>query len=122
MRQRTPPCEVHSSPEAKTKNIAKISRLHDFLLHLCRDDSVCGRLQQSRARQTRETLHKKAPVTVPGPGLSNKPIRVMPFAATFVSIAAILGCAVTVLTAVVGFGCYRFLRDLFGRAPSQLDA
>jgi hypothetical protein len=30
--------------------------------------------------------------------------------------------AVIVLTAVVGFGCYRFLRDLFGKPPRQLDA
>jgi hypothetical protein len=29
---------------------------------------------------------------------------------------------VIVLTAVVGFGCYRFLRDLFGKPPRQLDA
>jgi hypothetical protein len=36
----------------------------------------------------------------------------MSFTATFVSIAAIVGAGVIVLTAVVGFGCYRFLRDL----------
>jgi hypothetical protein len=46
----------------------------------------------------------------------------MSFTATFVSIAAIVGAAVIVLTAVVGFGSYRFLRDLFGKPPRQLDA
>jgi hypothetical protein len=46
----------------------------------------------------------------------------MSFTATFVSIAMIVGAAVSVLTAVVGFGCYRFLRGLFGKAPMQLDA
>jgi hypothetical protein len=43
----------------------------------------------------------------------------MSFAATFVSIAVIVGAAAMVVTAVVGFGCYRFLRDLFGKAPKQ---
>jgi hypothetical protein len=43
----------------------------------------------------------------------------MPFTATFVSIAVIVGAAAIVLTAVVGFGCYRFLRGLFGKAPKQ---
>jgi hypothetical protein len=43
----------------------------------------------------------------------------MSFTATFVSIAVIVGTAAMVLTAVVGFGCYRFLRDLFGKAPRQ---
>jgi hypothetical protein len=43
----------------------------------------------------------------------------MSFVATFVSIAVIVGAAAIVLTAVVGFGCYRFLRDLFGKAPKQ---
>ena len=43
------------------------------------------------------------------------------FTATFVSLAAIAGGAVIVLTGVVGFGCYRFLRDLFGKPPRQLD-
>jgi hypothetical protein len=46
----------------------------------------------------------------------------MSFTATFVSIAAIFGAAVIVLTAVVGFGCYRFLRALSGKPPRQLDA
>jgi hypothetical protein len=46
----------------------------------------------------------------------------MSFIATFVSIAMTVGAAVIVLTAVVGFGCYRFLRDLFGKPPGQLDA
>jgi hypothetical protein len=46
----------------------------------------------------------------------------MSFTATFASIAVIAGGAVILLTAVVGFGCYRFLRDLFGKAPRQLDA
>ena len=65
-------------------------------------------------------LHKKAPVTVSRPpGLCIKRSRVMTFFATFVSIAVIVGAAVIVLTAVVGFGCYRFLRDLFGKAPEQ---
>jgi hypothetical protein len=68
-------------------------------------------------------LHKKAPVTVcRPPGLSIKRSRVMSFFTTFVSIAVIVGAAVIVLTAVVGFGCYRFLRDLFGKPPRQLDA
>jgi hypothetical protein len=48
-----------------------------------------------------------------------KRTRVMSFTATFVSIAVIVGAAAIVLTAVVGFGCYRFLRDLFGKAPKQ---
>jgi hypothetical protein len=43
----------------------------------------------------------------------------MSFTATFVSIAVIVGTAAMVLTAVVGFGCYRFLRDLLGKAPKQ---
>jgi hypothetical protein len=46
----------------------------------------------------------------------------MAFFATFVSIATIVGVAVIALTVVVGFGCYRFLRDLFGKPPTQLDA
>ena len=68
-------------------------------------------------------LHKKAPVAMcRTPGLSIKRARVMSFFATFVSIAVIVGAAVIVLTVVVGFGCYRFLRDLFGKPPRQLDA
>jgi hypothetical protein len=68
-------------------------------------------------------LHKKAPVTVCRPsGLSIKRSRVMSFIATFVSIVVIVGAAVIVMTAVVGFGCYRLLRDLFGKPPRQLDA
>jgi hypothetical protein len=43
----------------------------------------------------------------------------MSFTTTFVSLAVIVGAAAIVLTAVVGFGCYRFLRDLFGKAPEQ---
>ena len=43
----------------------------------------------------------------------------MSFTATFVSLAVIVGAAAIVLTAVVGFGCYKFLRDLFGKAPEQ---
>jgi hypothetical protein len=49
-------------------------------------------------------------------------VRVMSFTATFASIAVIAGGAVILLTAVVGFGCYRFLRDLCGKPPRQLDA
>ena len=64
-------------------------------------------------------LHKKAPVTVSRPGLSIKRTRVMSFTATFVSLAVIVGATAIVLTAIVGFGCYRFLRDLFGKAPKQ---
>jgi hypothetical protein len=66
-------------------------------------------------------LHKKAPVTVfrPGQGLSIKRSRAMSFIATFVSIAVIVGAAAIVLTVVVGFGCYRFVRDLFGKPPKQ---
>jgi hypothetical protein len=43
----------------------------------------------------------------------------MSFTATFVSLAVIVGATAIILTAVVGFGCYRFLRDLFGKAPKQ---
>jgi len=43
----------------------------------------------------------------------------MSFTATFVSIALVVGAAAVVLTAVVGFGCYRFLRDLIGKALKQ---
>jgi hypothetical protein len=43
----------------------------------------------------------------------------MSFTATLVSIAVIVGTAAVGLTAVVGFGCYRFVRDLFGKAPKQ---
>jgi hypothetical protein len=46
----------------------------------------------------------------------------MPFTATFVSIGVIAAGAVIILAAVVGFACYRFLRDLFGKPPRQLDA
>jgi hypothetical protein len=41
---------------------------------------------------------------------------------SFFSIAVVVGAAVIVLTTVVGFGCYRLLRDLFGKPPRQLDA
>jgi hypothetical protein len=64
-------------------------------------------------------LHAKAPVSVSGPGLSIKRSRVMSFIATFVSIAVTVSAAAIVLTVVVGFGCYRFLRDLFGKPPKQ---
>jgi hypothetical protein len=43
----------------------------------------------------------------------------MSFTATLVSIAVMVGAAAIVLTAVVGFGFYRFLQDLFGKAPKQ---
>jgi hypothetical protein len=46
----------------------------------------------------------------------------MSFTGTVASLAVIAGGAVIVLTTVVGFGCYRFLRDLFGKPPTQLDA
>ena len=78
---------------------------------------------QSRSRQTRDCAAQESPGDrVPATGASIKRSRAMTFFATFVSIAVIVGAAVAVLTAVVGFGCYRFLRDLFGKPPRQLDA
>jgi len=41
----------------------------------------------------------------------------MSFTATLASVAVIAGGAVILLTAVVGFGCYGFLRDLFRKSP-----
>jgi hypothetical protein len=40
----------------------------------------------------------------------------------YAPLVVIAGGAVIVLTTVVGFGCYTFLRDLFGKPPTQLDA
>jgi hypothetical protein len=48
-----------------------LQRCHACTIFFCIPVEVkpaCGRLQQSRSRQTREALHKKAPVTVPGSG------------------------------------------------------
>jgi hypothetical protein len=69
-------------------------------------------------------LHKKAPVTAcRPPGLSTQAIRyrTMSFIATFISLAVMIGAAVVILTAVVGYGCYNFLRELFDKPPRQLD-
>jgi hypothetical protein len=45
----------------------------------------------------------------------------MSFIATFISLAVMIGAAVVILIAVVGYGCYNFLRDLFDKRPRQLD-
>ena len=91
-----------------------MSRFRILRLRCCPIGPVGQAIKQSRSRQTRDCAAQESPADrVRGPGLST---------ATFVSIAAIVGAAVIVLTAVVGFGCYRFLRDLFGKPPRQLDA
>ena len=64
-------------------------------------------------------LHEKAPVTA---GAFHQTVRVMSFTATLASVAMIAGGAVILLAAVLGFGCYKFLRDLFGKPPKQLEA
>ena len=60
---------------------------------------------------------------MPAPGLSTQAIRyrTMSFIATFISLAVMIGAAVVILTAVVGYGCYNFLRELFDKPPRQLD-
>ena len=70
---------------------------------------------QSRTARLVIALHKKAPVTACRlPGLSLTRIGVMSFIATLVSLGVIAGTAVT---AVVGYGCYSFLRGLFDKSP-----
>jgi hypothetical protein len=59
-------------------------------------------------------LHKKAPVTACRLRGFPYAIRVMSFIATLVSLGVIAGTAVT---AVVGYGCYSFLRGLFDKPP-----
>lgn len=69
-------------------------------------------------------LHKKAPVTACRPRgfrLKRSGRETMSFIATFISLAVMIGAAVVILTAVVGYGCYNFLRDLFDKRPRQLD-
>lgn len=46
----------------------------------------------------------------------------MSFIATFISLAVIIGAALVVLTAVVGYGCYSLFREFFAKPPRQLDA
>jgi hypothetical protein len=70
---------------------------------------------QSRIARLVIALHNKAPVAACRlPGLSLTRIGVMSFIATLVSLGVIAGTAVT---AVVGYGCYSFLRGLFDKPP-----
>ena len=52
---------------------------------------------------------------MPAPGLSTQAIL------TFIFLAVMIGAAVIILTAVIGYGCYNFLRELFDKPPRQLD-
>lgn len=46
----------------------------------------------------------------------------MSFIATFISLVVIIGAALVVLTAVVGYGCYSLFREFSAKPPRQLDA
>jgi len=75
---------------------------------------------------SRSALHKKAPVTAcRSSGLSTPAIQLrgpMSFIATFISLVVIIGAALVVLTAVVGYGCYSLFREFSAKPPRQLDA
>jgi uncharacterized membrane protein (DUF485 family) len=70
-------------------------------------------------RQTRDSLHRKAPADrVPALGAfdSSDPVVGGPMSfAPFASLAVIIGVAVVVLAAVVGYGYYSFAREFFDK-------
>ena len=73
------------------------------------------------------SLHKKAPVTAcRSSGLSTPVIQSrgepMSFIASFISLVVIIGAALVVLTAVIGYGCYSLFREFLAKPPRQLDA
>ena len=83
--------------------------------HWCRITDAALHYIQSRIARLVIALHNKAPVAACRlPGLSLTRIGVMSFIATLVSLGVIAGTAVT---AVVGYGCYSFLRGLFDKPP-----
>jgi len=73
------------------------------------------------------SLHKKAPVTAcRSSGLSTPVIQSrgepMSFIASFISLVVIIGAALVVLTAVIGYGCYSLFREFLAKPPRQLAA
>jgi hypothetical protein len=46
----------------------------------------------------------------------------MSFIETFISLVVIIGAALLVLTAVVGYGCYSLFREFSAKPPRELDA
>jgi hypothetical protein len=74
---------------------------------------------------SRSALHKKAPVTAcRSSGLSTPAIQsrgTMSSIATFIPLVVIIGAALVVLTAVVGYACYSLFREFSAKPPRQLD-
>jgi hypothetical protein len=46
----------------------------------------------------------------------------MSFIATFISLVVIIGAALVVLAAVVGYGFYSLFREFSAKPPRELDA
>ena len=46
----------------------------------------------------------------------------MSFIASFISPVVIIGAALVVLTAVIGYGCYSLFREFLAKPPRRLDA
>ena len=83
--------------------------------HCCRNNGCGVTLRPITNRQTRDCAAQESPGSrVPAPGAFLTRIGVMSFIATLVSLGVIAGTAVT---AVVGYGCYSFLRGLFDKPP-----
>jgi hypothetical protein len=94
--------------------------------HRCQNDD-CGIIVcTSRSARFVMSLHKEAPVTAcRSSGLSTPAIQLrgpMSFIAIFISLVVIIGAALVVLTAVVGYGCYSLFREFSAKPPRQLDA